>query len=43
MATNAAEPTWKPIVDAVRKYYTFLAAGLEAIPSDTIFEPPGSG
>ena len=40
MASNNDEPSWKPAVDAVRKYYTFLAEDLGAIPLDCISEPP---
>jgi hypothetical protein len=37
------EPSWKPIVDAVRNYYTFLAEDLGAILSDCIIDAPDGG
>ena len=37
------EPSWKPIVDAVRRYYSFLSNDLGAIPSDCIVDAPGEG
>ncbi|KAI5236667.1 hypothetical protein E4T42_09393 [Aureobasidium subglaciale] len=43
MANSDDEPSWKPAVDAVRKYYTFLSNDLGAIPSDCIVEPPPEG
>ncbi|SMQ48444.1 unnamed protein product [Zymoseptoria tritici ST99CH_3D1] len=44
MASNNNDtPSWKPIVDAVRDYYIFLAADLGALPADCIFEPPVGG
>jgi hypothetical protein len=43
MAANGDEPAWKPTVDAVRKYYHFLANDLGAIPLDCIAESPEGG
>lgn len=43
MASNNDEASWKPVVDAVRKYYAFLANDLGAILSDCIVEPPEGG
>jgi hypothetical protein len=43
MSSTPAHPPWKAVVDAVRKFYTFLAADLGGIPSHSIVEPPASG
>lgn len=37
------EPDWESTADAIRRYYTFLAEDLGAIPSDSIVEPPEEG
>ncbi|KAI5202618.1 hypothetical protein E4T39_04705 [Aureobasidium subglaciale] len=43
MASNNDDPSWKPAGDALRKYYSFLANDLGAIPSDCIVGPPQGG
>ncbi|KAH0009669.1 hypothetical protein KCU78_g10618, partial [Aureobasidium melanogenum] len=43
MAGNSNELSQKPAVDAVRKYYHFLANDLGAIPRNCIVEPPEEG
>ncbi|KAH0263862.1 hypothetical protein KCU91_g12438, partial [Aureobasidium melanogenum] len=43
MAGNSNEPSHKPTVDAVRKYYYFLADDLGAIQRNCIVEPPEEG
>ncbi|KAG9531060.1 hypothetical protein KCU93_g2321, partial [Aureobasidium melanogenum] len=43
MAGNSNELSQKPTVDAVRKYYHFLANDLRAIPRNCIVEPPKEG
>lgn len=43
MSSNITEASWKPVVDAVRTYYTFLANDLGAIPSDCIIDAPEDG
>lgn len=43
MASNSNEPTWKPSVDAVRKYSAFLADDLGAVSSNCIVQPPEGG
>ncbi|KAG9594683.1 hypothetical protein KCU77_g3343, partial [Aureobasidium melanogenum] len=43
MAGNSNEPSRKPAVDAVRKYYYFLANDLGAISRNCIVEPPEEG
>jgi hypothetical protein len=37
------QPSWKPAVNAIRRYYAFLVIDLGAIPSDCIVEPPEGG
>lgn len=37
------QPSWKPAVDAVQKYYNFLVQELEAIPADCVEYPPEEG
>jgi hypothetical protein len=43
MNSISDKTSWKPIVEAVRGYYTFLAEGLGAIPSDCIVDAPEGG
>jgi hypothetical protein len=43
MARSNNETSWKPIVEAVRDYYDFLANDLGAIPSNCIVDAPEEG
>ncbi|KAH8694322.1 hypothetical protein BGW36DRAFT_384747 [Talaromyces proteolyticus] len=43
MSGSTDEPSWKPAVDAVRKYYNFLVEELGAIPADCVEYPPEEG
>jgi len=43
MNNNIPQASWKPAVDAVRNYYTFLANDLGAIPSDCVVDAPEEG
>lgn len=43
MSGSTVEPSWKPAVDAVRKYYNFLVEELGAIPADCVEYPPEEG
>nr|POE85218.1 hypothetical protein CFP56_67375 [Quercus suber] len=43
MASSNDESPWTTAVDAVRRYYTFLANELGAIPPNCIVEPPEEG
>lgn len=43
MSDRATQSSWKPAVNAIRKYYTFLAQDLGGIPAECIVEPPETG
>lgn len=43
MTSTENEPSWKPFVDAVRQYYTFLSDDLGAIPSECVVDAPEGG
>jgi hypothetical protein len=43
MTSTEHEPSWKPFVDAVRQYYTFLSDDLGAIPTECVVDAPEGG
>jgi hypothetical protein len=43
LASSTDKTSWKPILDAIRGYYTFLTESLGAIPSNCIVDAPEGG
>jgi len=43
MNDNTPGASWKPVVEAVRDYYAFLANDLGAIPSECVVDAPEEG